>query len=221
MRGFLVLAVLCAPVSADDLAKAHEAYHAGSQHYDLGEYREALESFKEAYRIHEDPIFLFNLAQCYRQLGDKAQAVRMYRSFLNKNENAPNRNQVRDMIAKLEKQLADEQAAKTGPPQGMLTPSPEPASEPVSSPAPVPATAPPTMIAPSAKPEPVAAAMAPESAPTEKLAATPVYKKWWLWTAVGVAVAVAAVGVGVGVGVNRSQPAKTPTAMTAFGTFKF
>jgi len=30
----------------------------------LGEYREALDQFKEAYRLKQDPSFLYNIAQC-------------------------------------------------------------------------------------------------------------------------------------------------------------
>src|SRR5258708_6720836 len=62
-----ILACVGATAWADDPGKAHAAYRSGTQHYDLGEYREALEAFKEAYRNHEDPTFIFNLAQSYRQ----------------------------------------------------------------------------------------------------------------------------------------------------------
>src|SRR5262249_8931733 len=48
----------------------------------------------------------------------------------------------------------------------------------------------------------------------------PLYKKWWLWTAVGAGVVVV-VGVGVGVGVGVSSSGTTPTAPTSFGTFRF
>lgn len=225
----VVLAVtflaLCATARADDLAKAQEAYHAGSQHYDLGEYKEALESFKEAYRTREDPIFLFNIAQCYRQLGDKQQAIRSYRSFLNKMPDARNRQQVREMIAKLENQLAQEQSSKNGPPQGTLVPNTErPAEAKPSAPRePTPAPAPETSQPPTeTKPVEPQPAPAITSAPAETAESTPayapVYKRWWLWTAVG---AVAVVGLGVGLGVGLSQGRSTPMAMTGLGTFKF
>jgi tetratricopeptide (TPR) repeat protein len=241
MTRIVSVALLLALVSsarADDRAKAQEAYHAASQHYDLGEYREALEGFKEAYRNHEDPTFLFNIAQCNRQLGDKANAIRAYRSFLNKMPGARNRVQVREMIAKLETQLASEQAAKSGPPQGTLSPnapsSAAPTSEPdhpppvllaTSAPAsPPPATAtsepanpPPATVAtepaPVAKSEPIVASSSP-AAP-----AKPIYKRWWLWTAVGVGAAVA-LGVGLGVGLTPSSSG-APSESTNFGTFRF
>jgi hypothetical protein len=34
---------------------------------------------------------------------------------------------------------------------------------------------------------------------------TPIYKRWWLWTAVGVGVAAVGVGLGVGLGLGLSH----------------
>jgi hypothetical protein len=186
----MVLLVVSQPAQAADKAKARAAYGRATQDYDLGEYTEALDEFKEAYRQYEDPSFLFNIGQCHRQLGDKPAAVRAYRTYLIKLPNAPNRALVLDMIAKLEKSIDEEQATKAAPPQGTMTPSGETPPEPepaVAAPAPVAA-------------EPVVARTAPPPH-------TPVYKKWWLWTIVGVVVVGAAVGIGVGV----SQTSSTPT----------
>jgi tetratricopeptide (TPR) repeat protein len=46
----------------------------------------------------------------------------------------------------------------------------------------------------------------------------PIYRAWWLWTAVGV---VAAAGIAVGLGVGLSQNSNPPTATTTAGTFRF
>ena len=48
-------------------------------------------------------VWLFNIAQCHRQLGRNEEAVRFYRTFLSKVPNAPNQKEVRAMIVKLEK----------------------------------------------------------------------------------------------------------------------
>jgi hypothetical protein len=243
-----LVAALCRPAGAEDRVKAEEAYHAATLHYNLGEYKEALEGFKDAYRSYENPIFLFNIAQCHRQLGDKAHAIRFYRVYLNSMPEASNRDQVHEMIVKLEKQLADEQAAQSGPPQGTLSPNAErpaettppgessarrlsptpselgtgPAPPPpsASSPSPPPPS-PPPVTSPSPSPPEAAAPAAVVAEPVAPAPAPspPIYKRWWLWTAVG-AVVVVGVGVGVGVGVSRAAPA-TPTAKTDFGTFRF
>jgi len=249
MVGAAFVACLCATAQAEDRAKAQTAYHSATQHYKLGEYSEALEGFKEAYRNYEDPIFIFDLAQCHRQLGHKEQAARAYRMFLIETPDAPNREKVRNMIATLEKQLAEERGGRPRPVTPQEEPSkntrapaqsesaepnlgapevksepqrpavdPEPAPQPVAidaEPAPQPVAinaGPPLQPAVINAPQPVAInARAPKSP-------TPLYKRWWLWTAVGVVVVV---GAGVGVGVGVSQSGRTPTAMTDLGTFRF
>ena len=82
MRNLLLLICLVAiapSAGAEDRTKAQQAFTEGRQHFDLGEYKEALESFKLAYRNFEDPTILFNIAQCERQLGHKEEAVAFYR----------------------------------------------------------------------------------------------------------------------------------------------
>jgi hypothetical protein len=222
----LLVGVLCAPARAEDRVKAHEAYYLASQHYDLGEYREALDGFKDAYRNYEDPTFLFNIAQCHRQLGDKLQAVRAYRSYLSKQPRAPNHVQVREMIAKLEKQLADEQASRASPPQGTLSPSPQPMPSAAAPPGEPPSSQTPQVEPPPSEPPAVSASPATEApaaavlvaAPQPRPSRRPIYKRWWLWTTVA---AVVVVGVGVGVGVGLSQSGGTPSAKTDLGTFRF
>jgi hypothetical protein len=54
-----------------------------------------------------------------------------------------------------------------------------------------------------------------EESPVEPV---PIYKKWWLWTAMG-AVVVVAVGVGVGVGLSSSP--STPAAPAGLQTIRF
>ena len=90
-----VLLSVQSPGAAEDKQKARVAYRLATQHYDLGEYKEALTAFKDAYRNFEDPAFLFNIAQCHRQLGDTVLAVREYRAYLRKVPDASNRDEVR------------------------------------------------------------------------------------------------------------------------------
>jgi tetratricopeptide (TPR) repeat protein len=182
---------LCAWAQAPS---ARQHFIDGTKHFDLGEYREALAEFKEAFRIKEDPVFLYNIAQCHRLLGENAEAIRFLKNYLRRAPDAPNRADVESRIAALqelvdrqEKERAQKaQAAAAAPPQ----PSPQPSP-----------------IAAAATPSPETAAPAPSP--------TPVYKKWWLWTLVGVAV-VAAAGVGVAVGVASQSQSSGPAS--PFGT---
>jgi tetratricopeptide (TPR) repeat protein len=202
---FLVAALLSQTAFADakdNKAKARDAYRLGTQHYDLGEYREALQEFKEAYRKVEDPSFLFNIAQCHRQLGDKQEAIRFYRTYLIKAGDAPNREEVNKMVAKLEKAIADEQAVKTSPPSG-------------------------TIGSATDKQPPVEVKQQPEEvkqqpAPVETREQPPVAQRpklWWIGVLVG-GVAVVGLAVGLGVGLGLSQNQRTAEPSTALGTFE-
>ena len=195
----LVLATASASFAENsdaDRNHARELYGSARQHYNLGEFADALKDFKEAYRLVDDPSFLFNIGQCERQLGHKQEAVRAYRAYLRNAGEVPNRDEVKQIVAMLDKAIADEQSAKRQPSQGTLPPAGE-----------TPAQA--TTTAPAD------ATLTATSAPPPQR--TPVYKKWWLWTAVGVVAAGAAVGLGVGL---THTPA-APTANTDFGTFRY
>ena len=198
-RCFVALALLVSFVriaSADDRARARAAFHAGSQHYNLGEFQQALDAFKEAYRRYEDPSFLFNIAQCERQLGHKRDAIREYRAYLNNSDNADNRDSVRQIITQLEHEIAaEEQRAAAAAAQAQA-------------------------IKPAAPPAPQAATVAEPTAATLTASAPPpverkpAYKKWWVWTIVG---GVVAAGAATGLAIALTRPT-TPTATTSLGT---
>jgi len=83
LRGIVAAALVCALAGvafADNKEAAKEAYTEGKRQYDLGEYDAALAAFKKAYLNYEEPVFLFNIAQCYRAIGDKPAAARTYRA---------------------------------------------------------------------------------------------------------------------------------------------
>ncbi len=96
-------------------ATAKACFKRGRTHYQLGEYREALKEFKEAYRLKPDASFLYNIAQCHRQLGDLADAIKFYGNYLREAPDAANRNeverQIRELKAAAERQQQQEQAS--------------------------------------------------------------------------------------------------------------
>lgn len=47
-----------------------------------GDYREALTAFKRGHAASNDPAFLLNMAQCHRALGEKADALAMFKTYL-------------------------------------------------------------------------------------------------------------------------------------------
>jgi tetratricopeptide (TPR) repeat protein len=87
-------------VIATATAKAH--YARGTSYYNLNRFREALSEYEAAYLAVQDPPFLYNIAQCYRKLGDDKQAVRFYQSYLRVAPDASNRAEVERRITELE-----------------------------------------------------------------------------------------------------------------------
>src|SRR4051794_14490315 len=129
LRGIVATALLCALAGsafADNKEAARESYTEGKRHYDLGEYDSALEAFKKAYLNYEEPVFLFNIAQCYRALGDKPAAARTYRAFLRNWPKAPNREQVERIVAQLDEAIAKDASARAAPPPDTLAPANSP-----------------------------------------------------------------------------------------------
>jgi hypothetical protein len=106
-------------------AKAH--FKQGRMHYQLGEYREALDQFKEAYRLKQDPSFLYNIAQCHRQLREYAEAIRLYGNYLREAPDADNRDEVERQIRDLKAAAEKQRQQASAPPVAPIAPgSPEP-----------------------------------------------------------------------------------------------
>ena len=74
----------------------------GERLFDASEYRGALEAFKRAWAAHEDADLLFDIAECQRLLGDKAEAARAYRGYLRRKPGAENRGTIEALIIELE-----------------------------------------------------------------------------------------------------------------------
>jgi tetratricopeptide (TPR) repeat protein len=202
---FLIVVALAvaAPARAEEnenskIAKAH--YMAGVKHYNIGDYQDALTAFKSAYLRVADPVFLFNMGQCYRQLGDHDNAARQYRAYLRERPNAPNRVEVERFIAAADEQLALQRKNVNLAPTGVErveTPQepPPPAVQP--RPAPAPAVTP-----------------AIEKPPEKK-------SRWWIGVVAGVGAAVVVGAVAVGVAYALPNDAPVPTGTTSGATVTF
>ena len=96
-------------VTEAPVERAKALFAKGNEHYNLGEFVQALELYRHAYRAKPLPAFLFNIAQCHRKLGQHADAVTMYQSFLAGVPNAENQVLVESLIAESRTKLAAEQ----------------------------------------------------------------------------------------------------------------
>lgn len=184
----VVSVVVGAPLRAvADAAQARAHFERGRTFFQVDEYRKAIDEFKAAHVERPDPAFLYNIAECYRHLGETKDALTYYRRFLT--AAAPG-DRTRPVV---EKRIAELQAQP-------LKAAPEP------KPAPAVADAPSSDSASTAAPLPHAIAPVPESATLiekpgsqagagEPGDAKPFYKRGWFFATLGVVVISGVVGV--------------------------
>ena len=109
----VLIALLLAASGPDASAQAREHFKSGQTHYALGEFEQAIQEFRETYRLRQEPALLFNIGQAYRQLHDWQQAYFNYRQYLNLKTDASNRAEVESLIAQMQYQLDLEKEQKT------------------------------------------------------------------------------------------------------------
>ncbi|MFL5352882.1 tetratricopeptide repeat protein [Archangium sp.] len=91
-------------------AQARARFAEGNVSYDLAEFQKALDAYSEAYRLMPLPGFLFNIAQCHRQLGRPERAGFFYRRYLSLSKEEPsNAGLVRQLISEMDVQVRKEQ----------------------------------------------------------------------------------------------------------------
>jgi tetratricopeptide (TPR) repeat protein len=114
----VVMALVVSPLSAHAAgagadsnveAQARAKFAQGNLSYDLAEFQKALDAYSEAYRLMPLPGFLFNIAQCHRQLGRPERAAFFYRRYLLLSKEAPPSNA--EMVEELIREM-DEAARK-------------------------------------------------------------------------------------------------------------
>jgi hypothetical protein len=114
--GAVFASVLAAPAHAQgDTAAAGEHTAAQDAHrralelFDRGQYAEALTEFQRAYSLAPSFRIQYNIGLCHAALGDAAQAVEAFTSYLREGAEhipGPRRTQVESEVARLSKQLA-------------------------------------------------------------------------------------------------------------------
>lgn len=113
---------------------ASEWFNVGDNHYNLGEFDKAIEAFRKAFELEKDdalkPIYLYNIAQAYRQAGDCDNAVFFYKRFLSlkaadvkKPLAQATKDDILKRIAEQEKLCAEKKQNRDKPPEGTMRPS--------------------------------------------------------------------------------------------------
>jgi hypothetical protein len=151
-----------------------------------GKFEKAADLFADLYAETLHPVYLRNLGRCYQKLGQPDKAIGLFRDYLGKGRSisAGERREVESYIAEMQQLRERAQGA------------PAPGGE---------------RALPAAPREP---------APDQRLVARPVnegsplYQRWWFWTAVGVA---AAGGVAAVLLSRPSGFARPPCPTECFG----
>ncbi len=90
------------PARADE---AKQLYEQGVIHFKEGDYAAAQEAFKEAYNLSGRADLLYNLGVCAERLGDVQRAIAYYQVYLDERPDAPDAEQVRAKMEKLQEPL--------------------------------------------------------------------------------------------------------------------
>ena len=116
----LVLATVSAPAYADDAAptpeqldQAKKAYGEGKALHDAGKLTEAVDKFKESYRLSKNPLLLYNIGFTLDEAKQKDLALFYYRKFLSDApKEAKQRGEVTDRVKALEQEFMDHDLTK-------------------------------------------------------------------------------------------------------------
>jgi tetratricopeptide (TPR) repeat protein len=207
------------PPSAAELARAH--FERATNHYNLGQFEEAITEFRKAYEVKADPSFIFNIAQSYRHLGINDKAIFFYRRYLSMHPDPPDRAQVEERIRQLTALVRAREAAPPAPEPTAATTEAPVAVAPVSDspPAPAPPPAAPPAALPPAEPPPggasaIAATTITSVAPPPE--PVPLWKRRWVWLAAG-----GVVLVGAALAIWATGPDKSAAPGSALGNMRF
>jgi tetratricopeptide (TPR) repeat protein len=185
-----VTALMPSPTRGDDLrGRAHQEFTTAQGEFAAGHFDVALAHLQRAYALVPHPELLFNIARCLEELHRAGEAVDAYDRYL---AVQPNDLAARERVTALRAQLA------ANPPTEPPPTEPRPTE-----PRPTPTTSPATNATTTA-PEATNALVATSAPPPAR---APLYRRWWLWTAVA---GVVVVGAGVGLAVGLTRPSATP-----------
>jgi tetratricopeptide (TPR) repeat protein len=100
----------------DQLDQAKKAFAEGKSLHDAGKLTEAVEKFKESYRLSKNPLLLYNIGLTLDEAGQKDNALLYYRKFLSDAPaEAAQRATATDRVKALEKEKIDADLNGNGP----------------------------------------------------------------------------------------------------------
>lgn len=158
--------------------------------FNRGKFEEARADYQAAYDVEPLPAFLFNIGQCYRNLGDYERAQFFFHRYTVLDPRSPNRGAAERLIAEMNR-LADERRARD---RG------ESIAVNVATPLPAPA------LGAQADRSAGGAVLAPTVQTTAGPAPAPLYRRTWFWVAVGGTVVL---GAAAAIALSHDTPSGT------------
>ena len=204
MRLMCALSVLfslatSAPALAFDEPLSRQHFERGKALARLGKHRESIMEFELAYQANPRASILYNLGHEHRVLAEAGGIEEMrtsaefYRKYLEMMPNAPDRVEVRTMIADLRARIESAEASARNLPVKELPPPPDKA---------------PVTDAPRSEEPERALPIVPEPGRERDGKVAPKASRKWLWVGIGVGAAVVAgTAIGLGVGLTRDNGA--------------
>jgi tetratricopeptide (TPR) repeat protein len=154
-------------------AKAKALYKSGVAHYEKGEYKAAIRDLRAADDLVHSPALAYNIAQAYRLLNDCRDALAWYRTYLDRDPLAPNKDKVNEQIGNMLKCLPKKEEPVVATP---APPEPAPEAKPEPTPSTIPTTAaepPPRVATTEPPPRPAEPAPPPPAPPPPAPVASP------------------------------------------------
>jgi tetratricopeptide (TPR) repeat protein len=187
-------AVLVVVLALSAMVGVAHADHAGEmkarESFAAGRFDEALELFAKLYAETLNPIYLRNIGRCHQKLREPQKAIDAFHDYLAKGKKiGPDERAEIDGYIKEMEALRDEQAKQAAPPPAPVQPiaAPQPAGPPPGYGAPGPGYAAPPPAGYGAQPP--AGSLVAEAGQPPPAQSSPIYERWWFWTAIGVVVA--------------------------------
>ena len=167
--------------------QARSHFKKAERAFNLGKFAEALISYQAAFEAKPLPAFVFNIAQCHRNLDDPERALFFYRRYLARDPEGPHRRLVEGLIEEQQAKLAEKAEAEESARNAERAAS---GLEPGAAAGEVGASGDRLDLNRAGRPgadDPVAAGLTRAAGPP-----VPLYKRWWVWAAGGAVVAVVA-----------------------------
>jgi tetratricopeptide (TPR) repeat protein len=206
-----------------DEARAKTLFKDGETAYNLGQFEAALTKYSQAYKLKALPGFLFNIAQCHRQLQQYERAAFFYGRYLDTaGPKAPQLEVARGLLEEMkQKQAATPpvEEKKPLPADDLKRPTDDRSPDEAKAREELKAEEHQALSAEKARDELKAVQLTPAEPPPAAVPLTPaqgvvqeepVYKKGWFWGVVIGAVVVVAGGV-TAVAIVASPKPRTPT----------